>query len=82
MLAPDWAQKMLCIIVTNPRKASPEFFSFCTQSGASIRLTVWSQYPGALPPVLERQAACLALHAACLRWPKKKTRKYIAGYAG
>ena len=31
---------------------------FCTQSGASIRLTVWkwsceSRYPGALPPVLE-----------------------------
>ena len=26
MLAPDWAQKMLCIIVTNQRIASPEFF--------------------------------------------------------
>ena len=31
---------------------------FCTQSGASIRLTVWkrsgeSLYPGAFPPVLE-----------------------------
>ena len=27
MLAPDWAQKMLCIIVPNWRTASPEFFS-------------------------------------------------------
>ena len=26
MLAPDWAEKMLCIIVPN-RTASPEFFS-------------------------------------------------------
>ena len=28
MLAPDWAQKMLCIIVPNRRTASPEFFSW------------------------------------------------------
>ena len=28
MLAPDWAQKMLCIIVPNWRTASPEFFSW------------------------------------------------------
>ena len=28
MLAPDWAQKMLCIIVPNQRTASPEFFSW------------------------------------------------------
>ena len=27
MLVPDWAQKMLCIIVPNRRTASPEFFS-------------------------------------------------------
>ena len=27
MLAPDWAQKMLCIIVPNRRTVSPEFFS-------------------------------------------------------
>ena len=27
MLAPDWAQEMLCIIVPNRRTASPEFFS-------------------------------------------------------
>ena len=27
MLAPDWAQKMLCIIVPNRRTTSPEFFS-------------------------------------------------------
>ena len=26
--APDWAQKMLCIIVTNRRTVSPEFFSW------------------------------------------------------
>ena len=26
--APDWAQKMLCIIVPNRRTASPEFFSW------------------------------------------------------
>ena len=26
VLAPDWAQKMLCIIVPNRRTASPEFF--------------------------------------------------------
>ena len=25
--APDWAQKMLCIIVLNRRTVSPEFFS-------------------------------------------------------
>ena len=32
MLAPDWAQKMLCIIVTNRQTVSPEFFScFCTR---------------------------------------------------
>ena len=28
MLAPDWAQKILCIIVPNRRTASPEFFSW------------------------------------------------------
>ena len=28
MLAPDWAQKMLCIIVPNRRTVSPEFFSW------------------------------------------------------
>ena len=28
MLAPDWAQKMLCIIVPNRRTAAPEFFSW------------------------------------------------------
>ena len=28
MLAPDWAQKMLCIIVPNQRTVSPEFFSW------------------------------------------------------
>ena len=49
ILAPDWAQKMLCIIVPNRRTASPEFFLWvrtwwlltclahapkkCTQSG-------------------------------------------------
>ena len=27
LLAPDWAQKMLCIIVPNRRTASPELFS-------------------------------------------------------
>ena len=27
ILAPDWAQKMLCIIVPNRRTVSPEFFS-------------------------------------------------------
>ena len=27
MLAPDWAQKVLCIIVPNRRTVSPEFFS-------------------------------------------------------
>ena len=27
MPAPDWAQKMLCIIVPNRRTVSPEFFS-------------------------------------------------------
>ena len=26
ILAPDWAQKMLCIIVPNRRAVSPEFF--------------------------------------------------------
>ena len=26
ILAPDWTQKMLCIIVPNRRTASPEFF--------------------------------------------------------
>ena len=28
MLVPDWAQKMLCIIVPNRRTGSPEFFSW------------------------------------------------------
>ena len=27
MLAPDWAQKLICIIVPNGRTVSPEFFS-------------------------------------------------------
>ena len=32
MPAPDWAQKMLCIIVPNRRTVSPEFFSWvCTR---------------------------------------------------
>ena len=32
MPAPDWAQKMLCIILPNPRTVSPEFFQWvCTR---------------------------------------------------
>ena len=38
VLAPDWAQKMLCIIVPNRWTASPQFFlSVCTR-----RLLTWS----------------------------------------
>ena len=38
VLAPDWAQKMLCIIVPNRWTASPQFFSWvCTR-----RLLTWS----------------------------------------
>ena len=33
MLAPDWAQKMLCIIVPNRRTVSPEFFSWVVHDG-------------------------------------------------
>ena len=52
MLAPDWAQKMLCVIVPNWRTASPEFFScvrtrqlclavlYCTCLARSPRLRV------------------------------------------
>ena len=41
MLAPDWAQKLVCIIVPNRRTASPEFFSrirtrqFCVYASVS-----------------------------------------------
>ena len=33
MPAPDWAQKMLCIIVPNRRTVSPEFFSRVVHDG-------------------------------------------------
>ena len=49
MLAPDWAQKMLCINVPNRRTACLEFFS-CVPTP---RLLCLIGYPGALPPVLE-----------------------------
>ena len=49
MLAPDWAQKMLCIMVPNRRTASLEFFS-CVRTRL---LLCFIRYPGALPPVLE-----------------------------
>ena len=39
MLAPDWAQKMLCIIVPNRRTASPEFFAWVR----TWPLLTWSQ---------------------------------------
>ena len=54
---------------------------YCDQSANSISWVLFflcpirsqhsldRQYPGALPPVLERQVAYLALHAACLGWP-------------
>ena len=38
MLAPDWAQKMLCIIVPNRRTASPEFFSWVRTRLSAILL--------------------------------------------
>ena len=50
MLAPDWAQKMLCIILPNRRTPSPEFFSWartrrlltCTKEMHAVRnLSVW-----------------------------------------
>ena len=47
-LAPDWAQKMLCIMVPNRRTASLEFFSRVR----TRLLLCLKRYPGALPPVL------------------------------
>ena len=50
MLAPDWAQKMLCIILPNRQTPSPEFFSWartrrlltCTKEMHAVRnLSVW-----------------------------------------
>ena len=61
MPAPDWAQKMLCIIVPNRRTVSPEFFSWvvhysycldhglsgsCTKEMHAVRkLSVWYKIP-------------------------------------
>ena len=45
MLAPDWAQKMLCIMVPNRWTASLEFFS-CVRTR---RLLCLKRNPGALP---------------------------------
>ena len=45
MLAPDWAQKMLCIIVPNQRTASPEFFSWVrTRRLLTRSRPVWLMY--------------------------------------
>ena len=42
MPAPDWAQKMLCIIVPNRRTVSPEFFSWvCTRRLLFQSRLVW-----------------------------------------
>ena len=43
MLAPDWAQRMLCIIVPNRRTASLEFFNFCmfVHNGYCLAIVVW-----------------------------------------
>ena len=41
MLAPDWAQKTLCIIVPNRRTASPEFFLEFVHDGYCLTLLVW-----------------------------------------
>ena len=61
MPAPDWAQKLLCIIVPNRRTVSPEFFSWvvhdgycldhglsgsCTKEMHAVRkLSVWYKIP-------------------------------------
>ena len=56
MPAPDWAQKMLCIIVPNQWTVSPEFFSWvrtqrllsrsCTKEMHAVRkLSVWYKIP-------------------------------------
>ena len=42
MLAPDWAQKMLCIIMPNRQTVSPEFFSWVrTRRLLSLSRLVW-----------------------------------------
>ena len=38
MPAPDWAQKMLCIIMPNRRTVSPEFFSWAHLPGSFTKL--------------------------------------------
>ena len=57
MPAPDWAQKIPCIIVPNRRTVSPEFFSwvvhdsYCLDHGctkemyAVIKISVWYKIP-------------------------------------
>ena len=42
MLAPDWAQKMLCIIVPNRRTASPDFFSCVRTRRLLSRRTIYT----------------------------------------
>ena len=54
MPAPDWAQKMLCVIVPNRRTVSPEFFSWVRtrlvwlvyqRNARSQELSVWYKIP-------------------------------------
>ena len=47
MLAPDWARKMLCVIVPSRRTASPEFFS-CVRDGCCLAILVWFVHRGAI----------------------------------
>ena len=46
MSAPDWAQKMLCIIVPNRRTVSPEFFSWVRTRRLLCRHTYPVRSPG------------------------------------
>ena len=58
---------------------------FCSQSGASIRLSVWkwageSRYPGAFPPVLENFRRALSSGPTDCPWVSQDERVNIQNY--
>ena len=63
MPAPDWAQKMLCIIVPNRPTVSPEFFSWIRTRRLLSRHT---------RPVRSPSLACKGNFYFLLSWPETK----------
>ena len=88
MPAPDWAQKILCIIVPNRRTASPEFFSWVrtrrllTRSRlvySTVRGHPWRPRGSQSGPVKRRDETLLIKHGRKSPWVPTLTGPFPNG---